>query len=38
MTKGSPKGYFDGYSKSVTNKNANKISLSGAKATITPGP
>ena len=29
LAKESPKGYFDGYSKSVTNKHASKISLAG---------
>ena len=29
LAKENPKGYFDGYSKSVTNKHASKISLAG---------
>jgi len=42
LAKEGPKGYFDGYSRSVTNKHASKINLSGAAgmggSTITQGP
>ena len=42
LVKESPKGYFDGYSRSVTNKHASKINLSGAAGIggihITQGP